>query len=142
MVTPVERPPRPGDLLPLDPAVCTERLGQAAVVRIGFVVGDVPTVVPVNVLLHEGAVYLRTAPGSKLGSAAAGALVALEADEVDEVERTGWSVVAHGRASIVTDADEREALHAEPFEPWALPDTNSFWVRIDVHDIAGREVVR
>jgi uncharacterized protein len=121
---------------------CVELLTQTPYVRIGFVVDGDPMVLPVNHLLHGGAVYFRTAAGSKLGSAAAGNIVVVEADEGDEDRRVGWSVVAKGRASIVTDEREIEALHAQPFEPWALPDTTSFWIRIDVQDIDGRRVVR
>ena len=135
-------PPRPGELIAIDRDACVEHLEQAPYVRIGFVVDGDPMILPVNHLLHGGAVYFRTAPGSKLGSAAAGSLVVIEADEGDAERRIGWSVVARGRASIVTDQTEIEALHARSFEPWALPGDRSFWIRVDVQDIDGRRVVR
>ena len=126
----------------MDREACIEHLARVPYVRIGFVVDGDPMVLPVNHLLHGGAVYFRAAPGSKLGSAAAGNIVVVEADEGDAQQRVGWSVVAKGRASIVTDETEVEALHARSFEPWALPDNSSFWIRIDVQDIDGRRVVR
>lgn len=136
------KPPRPGDLVALGRDSCIEYLEQAPYVRIGFVVDGEPMVLPVNHLLYEGAIYFRTAPGSKLGSAAAGNMVVIEADEGDEQRRIGWSVVAKGRASIVLDDAEIEALLAEPFEPWTLPDNRSFWIRVDVHDLEGRRIIR
>ncbi len=135
-------PDRPGDLVEIDADRCVELLGETPFVRIAFTTPDGPDILPVNHLLHEGALYFRTAPGSKLATAAAAGLVAIEADEADVAHRTAWSVVAAGRASIVTDEAVIEALMAEPFEPWALPDNRAFWVRVDVHRITGRRIVR
>lgn len=135
-------PPRPGDLASLDREECLAHLGTASFVRVGFVTTQGPTILPVNHLLHGDALYFRTAPGSKLGTAAAGARVAIEADGGDEPTRTGWSVLVHGQASIVNDKDLIEALHAEPFEPWALPADQSFWVRVELEHVAGRRIVR
>jgi uncharacterized protein len=134
--------PRPGDLVALDPAECVELLEQAPWVRIGFVVDGLPTVLPVNHLFHDDAIFFRTAPGSKLGTAAATGPVAIEADGGDTSTRIGWSVVAHGHARIVTDPALEEQLFALPFEPWALPDDKGFWVRVDVRSISGRRIVR
>lgn len=133
--------PRPGDLTALDRDECVDLLGTTAIVRIGFVADGRPSVLPVNHLLHDGAIYFRTAPGSKLGTAAADSQVAVEADEGHDTTRTGWSVVAHGQAHIVTDDAEVEALLAYHFEPWALPDDRAFWVRVDVDDVSGRRIV-
>ncbi|MCC0093732.1 pyridoxamine 5'-phosphate oxidase family protein [Streptomyces flavotricini] len=47
----------------------------------------------------------------------AGAVVAYEADGVDPGERPGWSVVATGYATAVTDPDEIERYVRLP-EPW------------------------
>jgi len=138
----MDKPPRPGDLVTLDPERCVERLEAAPWVRIGFAADGVPAVLPINVLLHDDAIFFRTAPGSKLGTAAASGTVVIEADGGDARTRVGWSVLARGEASIVTDPDMKEALFALPFEPWALPDDNFFWVRIDVASISGREIVR
>lgn len=134
--------PRPGDLVALDVDECVTLLEQAPWVRIGFITDDAPHVLPVNHLLRDDAIFFRTAPGSKLGTAAAGARVAVEADGGDERTRIGWSVVAHGNAEIVTDPVLEERLLAQPFEPWALPDDKGFWVRVEVSSISGRRIVR
>lgn len=135
-------PRRPGDLMALDANRCVELLETTPFVRIAFTTADGPNVLPVNHLLHDGAVHFRTSPGSKLATAAADGLVAVEADEADLANRTAWSVVAHGRASIVVDEALIEVLMAAEFEPWALPGEQAFWVRIDVHSITGRQIVR
>jgi nitroimidazol reductase NimA-like FMN-containing flavoprotein (pyridoxamine 5'-phosphate oxidase superfamily) len=132
----------PGDLVAIDPVDCVSMLEKAPWVRIGFVAGDEVTILPINHLLHAGAIYFRTAPGSKLGTAAASGPVTIEADDGDPRTREAWSVVAHGHASIVTDQGLLEELMALPFEPWALPDTQAFWVRVDVERVTGRRIVR
>lgn len=133
---------RPGDLAPIDHEGCLVLLESASFCRIGFVTDRGPTVVPVNHLLHGDALYFRTAPGSKLGTAAAGGPVAVEVDSGDDHTRTGWSVLVHGHASIVNDPDLIEALHARPFEPWALPAEQDFWVRVELEQVSGRRIVR
>ncbi len=137
------RPPtRPGDLSPLDHDECLRLLRAAPWARIAFVAEDGPTVLPVNVLLHEDALYVRTAPGSKLGNAAAGGAVAIQADGGDEEFRVAWSVLARGQASIVTDPALEEALFAEPFVPWVAPDVDPFWIEVTVGSLTGRRLTQ
>lgn len=133
--------PQPGDLMPIPAERCVELLHRAPWVRIGFVTDEGPTILPVNHVIHGDAIYFRTAPGSKLGMAAKSGRIALEADGGDATTRIGWSVVAHGHASIVTDQQVVEQLMALPFEPWALPENKVFWIRVDVDSIDGREIV-
>lgn len=135
-------PRRPGDLASLDRDECLTLLGDTPFVRVAFMSTQGPTILPVNHLMHGDALYFRTGPGSKLGTAAAGGQVAIEADGGDEPTRTGWSVLVHGQASIVNDAELIEALHARPFEPWALPGDQAFWVQVELEHVAGRRVVR
>jgi uncharacterized protein len=136
------RPPRPGDLLAIDADECVRLLESAAWVRLGFVLDGVPSILPINVLLHDQDIFFRTATGSKLAAAAASGPVAVQADDGDPTKRVGWSVLAHGQASILTDPAVEEALHAKPFEPWAIPDDKPFWVRVEVSDITGRRITR
>lgn len=138
----MDDPPAQGDLVVIDRDECVALLEDAMFVRVAFVHDDTPHVLPVNHVIHDGALYFRTAPGSKLGTAASTGLVTVEADGGDAAARVGWSVVAHGRASIVTDEQELTALMGLRFEPWALPATRAFWVRVDVHDLQGRRIVR
>lgn len=135
-------PPRAGDLLAIDADRCVSLLEHAAWARLAFVLDGIPSVLPINVLFHDDAIYFRTAPGSKLAAAAASGSVAVQADSGDPATRVGWSVLAHGEASIVTDPAVEEELLAQPFEPWALPDDKPFWVRVEVTSITGRRIVR
>ncbi|MEV5068755.1 pyridoxamine 5'-phosphate oxidase family protein [Microbacterium sp. LMI12-1-1.1] len=63
-----------------------------------------PDVFPVNYLVHDGSVFIRSAPGSKLRSIAKHPSVAFEID--GETASAHWSVVVHADAHRMdTDAD-------------------------------------
>jgi uncharacterized protein len=129
-----------GDLRVLDGDRCLELLGEVAYIRVAFVRGSMPAVMPVSHLLLDGAIYFRTEPSSQLSAAAVHGLVTVQADWAEARTRRGWSVVAHGRASFVGDARELERLEAQRFEPWVLPEADGCWVRIDVHEVSGGEI--
>lgn len=63
-----------------------------------------PAVVPVNYEVVDDAIVFRTAPDS-VPAAAVGREVAFEVDHVDEALSQGWSVLAVGSASVVTEPD-------------------------------------
>ncbi len=134
-------PRHPGDLEVLDADECHRLLATAPFVRLGFVTVKGPTILPVNHLLVDGELYFRTETGSKLATAAAEGPVAVQADGVDPAHHLGWSVVAHGHTSIVTDQALVERLMAFDFTPWTTPDAKLFWVRVRFEDISGRRII-
>ncbi len=94
---------------------------------------------PVNYFFSNGHIAIRTDPGTKL-SAAVQSQVAFEIDEVDELTRTGWSVLVKGTAYEVTDSvdEESRAIRDLPVDPWA--GDKSRWLRIEPEAITGRTV--
>jgi uncharacterized protein len=134
-------PRRPGDLEPIDVGSCLELLGATPFVRLGFLTDGTPTILPVNHVLLDGTLYFRTAAGGKLASAAAQQRVAVEADGIDVDRHVGWSVVAHGSASIITDPTVLERLHSTSSSPWTSPDEKVFWVGVTLDNIAGRRII-
>ena len=73
-------------------------LTTAAVGRVVFTAAGLPAVVPVTFAVSGDAVVMRTTVGSRLAHAAGRGVLAFEADEVDRVARTAWSVVVVGTA--------------------------------------------
>ena len=72
---------------------CLRLLANAPVGRIVHTRHALPAVLPVNFGLDgDGAVLLRTSAASELARAVDGAVVAFEADEVDPLAHSGWSV--------------------------------------------------
>jgi Pyridoxamine 5'-phosphate oxidase len=76
-----------------------------------------PAIRPVNHLIDDGQVIIRSHEGSAIVTATStgsGTVVAYEADEIDPASRTGWSVMVTGLARLVDEPGQatryREAL--------------------------------
>ncbi|MFI8260933.1 MULTISPECIES: pyridoxamine 5'-phosphate oxidase family protein [unclassified Streptomyces] len=98
-------------------------LGTAELGRIVFTRHALPAVRPVSHILDAGDIIVRVQDGSTLAALlatqqGAGVVVAYEADVIDPGARLGWSVVATGYATAVTDPDEIER-YVRLLEPWA-----------------------
>jgi nitroimidazol reductase NimA-like FMN-containing flavoprotein (pyridoxamine 5'-phosphate oxidase superfamily) len=120
---------------------CRERLDRAQVGRVAFCTPQGPSIYPVNVGMVDGDVVFRTAPYTYLGTQVGGTQVAVEVDEVDPTDASGWSVVVRGQAVRVDDPDEAARLRRTLPEPWA-PGQRALFVRVVVAQISGREVNR
>ncbi|MEV0414925.1 pyridoxamine 5'-phosphate oxidase family protein [Streptomyces sp. NPDC050448] len=120
---------------------CLGLLATAPVGRIVYTRQALPAVLPVNFSLDsDGAVLLRISAESELVRAVDGAVVAFEADAVDAVSRSGWSVVLTGRAAVVTDQAELNRLDQTGPRSWA-PSPKEVFVRIEPELVTGRELV-
>ncbi|WP_151478298.1 pyridoxamine 5'-phosphate oxidase family protein [Streptomyces albicerus] len=125
----------------LDRQECLRLLAGAPVGRIVHTRHALPAVLPVNFCLDDdSAVLLRTAAESELSRAIDGVVVAFEADEVDAVAHSGWSVVVTGRATVVTDAAEHRRLSRTGPRSWVAAPEEVF-VRIEAELVTGRELV-
>ena len=125
----------------LDDRACFDLLHNGVVGRVVAVDGDRPEIFPVNYSVAGDNVLFRTAAGTKLETALAGP-VAFEVDAFDPEDRTGWSVVIHGRAELVNrfgNPEETERLTGLPVDPWAAGE-KEFLVRIVPATITGRRV--
>jgi nitroimidazol reductase NimA-like FMN-containing flavoprotein (pyridoxamine 5'-phosphate oxidase superfamily) len=121
---------------------CKELLRGEVAGRIGFVDAGQPIILPVNYAFVADSILFRTSAGSKLDVARRSAQVAFEIDEWDADSRSGWSVLAKGRADEITD-DWFVAL-SERFgvEPWADSIPRDHWVRISIDELSGRWIFR
>lgn len=82
----------------LDRQTCYALLSRALIGRLVFTQGALPAVEPVRFTLEGHDVVVGTEQGLDLPAASRLAVVAFEADEYDEVTRTGWCVVLIGRS--------------------------------------------
>jgi uncharacterized protein len=119
---------------------CWALLSRAEVGRVGVTVAALPAIFPVNYAVLGRAVVFRTAPGTKLAAATSGAVVAFEVDEFAGADRSGWSVLAVGRAEVVHDLDVTVKVLAAGLEPWA-DGTRVNVVRVAPTFISGRRLV-
>jgi nitroimidazol reductase NimA-like FMN-containing flavoprotein (pyridoxamine 5'-phosphate oxidase superfamily) len=120
---------------------CLWRLAKVPVGRIVYTRQALPAVLPVNFGMDgDGAVLLRTSAASELVRAIDGAVIAFEADDVDVVHHSGWSVVVTGTATVVTDPAEHARLARTGPVSW-VPSPREVFVRIEPELVTGRELV-
>ena len=113
-------------------------LSGVPVARVIFTDHALPAVLPLTIAVMDDAVYFRTTPDSRLAALADGSVLTVQADAVDVVSRTGWSVVVTGVAEIVSDPAHRTIVEAV-VEPWA-PGNHSVSVRVPLTSLTGRRV--
>jgi uncharacterized protein len=127
--------PGPGTLTELREDECWDLLRARSVGRVGWQGSDGVTIVPVNYVVAETAVIIRTAPYTELGREGSVRDLAFEVDELDPATHSGWSVLLRGRRRL-----DPEAHGATPRpDVWA---TGSRWLmlRIETRTISGRRL--
>src|ERR1700746_3671785 len=82
---------------------CLRLVGQVPLGRIVYTRQALPAVELVNFTLDDGEIVIRTDSGGKLAAATRGAVVAFEADSLDDAGHTGWSVTVVGQSRAVSD---------------------------------------
>ena len=120
---------------------CFALLGQETLGRLVFVDDLGPAAVPVNYALAGHGIVFRSEDGSKI-RASRKRDVAFEVDRIDEVSRSGWSVLVRGTSEEV----EFEHLHEllgridgyVPL-PWKKG-VHNIWVVITPREVTGRRL--
>ncbi|MER6129040.1 pyridoxamine 5'-phosphate oxidase family protein [Streptomyces sp. NPDC001795] len=128
----------------LDSDEALRLLGSVSFGRIVFTRHALPTIRPVNHVLDNGDIVIRTHEGAALTARAGqadgqGVVVAYEADAIDPDTHLGWSVVVTGYAHLVTDTEEL-ARYQALLSPW-VKQTMDYAVRIRVDLITGVRLI-
>lgn len=124
---------RPGRLAVLSEPECWDLLRSRPVGRVAWSGVEGISVVPVNFVVVDDAVLLRTTPYSLMARDCAGREVAFEVDEIDDDRHLGWSVLVRGRC-------ERERRPADAPHPWATG-SRVLGLRVSVRSITGRRLI-
>lgn len=106
-------PPR---LTPLSRTQSLRLLAGVALGRVVFTERALPAIRPVNHLVDNGMIIIRTHLGAAV-LGAVGMVVAYEADEIDPLAHTGWSVIVTGLARQVQDPDDL-GRYERALRPW------------------------
>jgi hypothetical protein len=104
----------------LDDVEAIRLLASISYGRVVFTIKSLPAIRPVNHLVDEGRIIIRTRLTAAISAAVRsvdGVVVAYEADSIDPQTQTGWSVVATGRAHTITDPD-RVSRCEQLLHPW------------------------
>ncbi len=119
---------------------CETLLRAGVVGRIALSTPTGPHIVPVNYSIVDSEIIVRTSAYSVLGTYGRDATLAFEVDHLDLQNQRGWSVVARGRADVITDQTELEHIRKvwEP-RPWA-GGTRGLFLRIPWTELSGRQL--
>jgi nitroimidazol reductase NimA-like FMN-containing flavoprotein (pyridoxamine 5'-phosphate oxidase superfamily) len=110
-------------------------LAQRSLGRLGLSVNNQPEIFPVNYYADGQRILFRTAEGTKLTDLVANGSVVFEVDA--EGDDRSWSVIAKGRARILTEAAEISAADRSPLPEW-IPTLACVYVEIRPTDVQGR----
>ncbi|MET7566303.1 MULTISPECIES: helix-turn-helix domain-containing protein [unclassified Streptomyces] len=126
-------------LIELSADECRKLLSTHGVGRISVSTAEGPAVVPVNYVVVGTFLAFRTVAGAT-PAAAAGHVVAFEVDHIDDALSQGWSVLAIGTASTVTDPNVVQNLNEAAYtDPW--PDgRRDLWLTITPTRLTGRRI--
>ncbi|HTT87425.1 MAG TPA: pyridoxamine 5'-phosphate oxidase family protein [Acidimicrobiales bacterium] len=107
-------------LVELGRAECLALLEGVGVGRVVFSSDCLPVAIPVNIAVVDDSVVFSTGFGGKFEAARRGDVLTIQADEIDRVYHTGWSVLVTGVAEVLPD---HGALG------WAEPLLTQSWLR-------------
>ncbi|MGI9614003.1 MAG: pyridoxamine 5'-phosphate oxidase family protein [Acidimicrobiales bacterium] len=120
-------------------AECWRLLAEHTVGRLAVSIANRPDIFPVNYVLDDDTVVIRTAPGLKLAASSLGVGVAFEVDAFDEAAHVGWSVVVSGQAVEIDDDSERVNIERLGIEPWAAG-SKTRYLRVIPEQVTGRRI--
>ncbi|MEP9385048.1 pyridoxamine 5'-phosphate oxidase family protein [Nocardioides sp. KR10-350] len=118
---------------------CWKLAAGSGLARIGWTGPAGPVVLPVNHVVHEGTVWIRTSAHSSMAEEIDESNVAVLVDDLDPATHLGWSVQFRGHADVLYREEQVpehvRALHSWPSGPRPL------WVRLTPKDVNGRRLV-
>jgi nitroimidazol reductase NimA-like FMN-containing flavoprotein (pyridoxamine 5'-phosphate oxidase superfamily) len=132
---------RPGRFSEIDPEECWNLLDTTTVGRLGFTTDDGVVVLPVNFIVFESAVYVRTDPHTVIAKLAEGSdNVAFEVDHLEDMFQRGWSVLLRGSTAEADSDEATRALESSTrLGPWA-PGDRPLVIKLTPRAVSGRRV--
>lgn len=124
----------------LEPEECLRLLRSGVFGRVALTAPTGPQIVPVNYSVVGDRVVFRTSAHSTLAEHCHHARLVFEVDHVDYEYWTGWSVMAHGRGELISDATDLETITGcwSP-RPWAAGRRNVY-VGLRWAELTGRRL--
>ena len=133
--TPWEATAPGGRLTELRAGECLQLLATETVGRVVYCDRRGPLAVPVNFVLDDGTILVRTTRGSLAEHLRESSTCAFEVDRLDRQLRSGWSVLARGSAAVVR--------HPATTPVWPVPwvgGVRPLLIRITPSELTGRRI--
>lgn len=110
---------QPRQALELTDAECWRLLRGTSLGRVVFTHRAMPAIRPVNHVVDDRKIIIRSHGSAAIVTRAVGegSVVCYEADDLDPVRHTGWSVIATGMARLVSEPIA-VARYEQMLEPW------------------------
>ncbi|MDQ1661658.1 MAG: hypothetical protein QOJ68_1638 [Blastococcus sp.] len=118
---------------------CRRLLATAGFGRLVFTRDALPVVQPMRFCLRGGQLLLPTRSGSSLTRAMRGAVVAFQADCLDELTGTGWTITAVGPAHLLTDPGDIAAADTLGLQSW-IPLAAYSYIAVEIGLLRGYRV--
>ncbi|MFF8771125.1 pyridoxamine 5'-phosphate oxidase family protein [Kitasatospora sp. NPDC015120] len=119
---------------------CLRLLSTVPVGRVVYTEHALPAVLPVSFeVAPDGRLLLAVRRGSATARGLDGTVVAFQADQLDPVTRTGWSVLVHGRADVLRDPEQVRRALRSGLRPW-VGDPDPMVVSLVPELISGRRL--
>ncbi len=106
--------------------------------RIAWSSGSGPVALPVNYVVHERGVWIRTSAYSSLVREVDDNQVAFETDQIDPATHLGWSVLLRGTAEVRYRPEE-VPVEVREHESWPAGN-RPLWVHIVPRAVTGRRL--
>ena len=127
--------------MPITETECWQLLDTTTIGRLAFATDDGIVILPINFLVYEERIYVRTEPGSTIAALADGNDdVAFEVDYHDGWNQWGWSVLVKvATEEAGTLEGERAIASSGRLGAWA-PGNRSLVIRLTPRTVSGRRV--
>ena len=122
-------------LVVLSQRECLALLRTEQVGRVVFTERALPAVVPITFAVLDDAIVLATRAGTRLARSARGGVLAFEADRLDPVTRTGWSVVVTGMAEYVVDPRDGVGKDVRAEDGFHLNEVGAEILALDIAEV-------
>ncbi|MFI6152562.1 pyridoxamine 5'-phosphate oxidase family protein [Kitasatospora sp. NPDC051170] len=123
----------------LSEAECLRLLSTVPVGRVVYTEHALPAVLPVSFEVLDGRLVLALRRDSGTARGLDGTVVAFQADLLDPVTRTGWSVLVHGRADVLRGTEQVERVRRSGLRPW-VGGTSPVFVSLVPELVSGRRL--
>lgn len=118
--------------------ITQETDAQAHFARVGWTGSTGPVVIPVNYVVHERSLWIRTSAYSAMAEEVDESLIAVEMDDIDAETHAGWSVLLRGSAAVIYH-DHQVPEAVRDLHPWASG-ARPLWVHLVPEHVSGRRL--
>ncbi|MFT4262332.1 MAG: pyridoxamine 5'-phosphate oxidase family protein [Nocardioides sp.] len=115
-----------------------ELLAERPICRVGWNGSDGPDVLPLNYVVFDGALWLRTSAHSALSQEIDDTQVAILVDRLDDDAEVGWSVQVRGVAEVHYSVDTVPP-EVQNLQTWA-GGARPLWIKVKPTAINGRRL--